>query len=255
MTDDPIALRSPAMCRFFAGVMRRQVAGHFRALRMLRPGLPELPADAPLIVYSNHPGWWDPAVCIALHDAQFPGREGYAPMEAEAIERYGFMKRIGLFGIEPDSRAGAVRFLKVGQAVLSDPRRMLWVTAQGRFADPRERPLRLRAGVAALMARVPGAVALPLALEYPFWSEKRPEALLAYGAPQREASEDALEEALAGTMDRLAEAAMRREPAAFEDVARGRQGVGGVYGLWSRLRAKAAGRAYVAEHMAEDRTP
>lgn len=253
--DDPVALRSAAMCRFFTGVMRRQMASAFRAVRLLKPGLPEL-GSAPLAVFSNHPGWWDPAFFIVLQQRLMPNREGYGPMESKALERYGFMKRIGIFGIDPGTRSGALRFLKVGEHLLSDPGRTMWTTSQARFADARERPVVLRPGLAHLMARVPGAVALPLALEYPFWSEKRPEALAAFGAPLRgadgaQAWQTALEEALTATQDRLAEAAMAREPAAFDTILGGTRGVGGIYGFWSRLRAMGRARRHDPDHLPE----
>ncbi|MEM7491257.1 MAG: lysophospholipid acyltransferase family protein, partial [Pseudomonadota bacterium] len=207
--DDPVALRSPRMCRFFTGVMQRQMAGAFRAVRLLRPGLPDLPPDIPLIVYSNHPGWWDPAFFVVLHAALIPNRQAYGPMEAEALERYGFMKRIGIFGVDPGTTGGAVRFLRVAEHVLADPGRSLWMTAQGRFADPRERPLALQTGLAHLMARMSSATALPLALEYPFWTEKRPEALAALGDPVHavagdvDACQTALTRGLETIQDRL----------------------------------------------------
>jgi 1-acyl-sn-glycerol-3-phosphate acyltransferase len=257
-TDDPVALRSDGMCRFFEGVMRRQMAGGFRAVRLLEPGLPQLP-DAPLVVYCNHPSWWDPAFAMVLQRTLMRERECYGPIEAAMLERYGFMRRIGLFGIEPGRRAGAARFLRVGAHVLSDPRRMIWMTAQGRFADPRERPAAMRPGLAHLLARVPRAVAVPVALEYPFWSEKRPEALAAFGDPLRpqgdaEGVQAALEQALEATQDRLAEAAMARDAAAFRVLIGGGRGVGGFYGAWQRLRALAAGRRYDPDHLTQQAT-
>ena len=258
IADDPVALRSPARCRFFAGVMRRQVASHFRALRLLRPGLPDLPPDAPVVVYANHPSWWDPATFIVLTTTLFPDRHAYGPMEAEALARYGFMRRIGLFGVDPGTRAGAARFLSVGRHVLSDPRRMIWMTAQGRFADPRARPVDLRPGLAHLMARVPGAVAVPLAIEYAYWTEKNAEALCAFGSPladlgDTETWKAALTHNLTATMDGLAAAAMRRDPAAFDRLLGGAVGVGGIYGAWRRLRGIVSGRGEPPDHV-PDRT-
>lgn len=258
MPADPVRLRSPALCRFFAGVMARQMRRSFRAVRLARPGAPELPAGRPVIVYSNHPSWWDPVFYIVLAPRLFPDRESYGPMEERALERYGFMKRIGIFGVATESRAGAARFLATSRTILEDPRRMLWVAAQGRFSDPRERPVRLRPGVAHLMARLPGALALPLAFEYPFWSERRPEALAAFGPPldageggDAQAWTGRLERALETTADRLASWALARDPAAFELLLGGRAGVGGVWGGWSRLRAAARGERYLLDHMAD----
>ncbi len=253
--DDPVALRSPAMCRFFAGVMRRQMASSFRAVRLLRPGVPQIEA-APLVVFSNHPGWWDPVFFMVLQGLLFENRQGYGPMEAEALRRYAFMRRIGIFGVETGGRSGAVRFLQIGQHLLSDPGRMIWMTAQGRFADPRERPAKLRSGLAHLLARQPRAIALPLALEYPFWTEKRPEALAAFGAPLRGSADLArwqsdLEASLEDTQQRLAKGAMTRDPEAFETVLAGRRGVGGIYGVWSRGRDAVLGRGHGPDHVSE----
>ncbi|MEM7642505.1 MAG: lysophospholipid acyltransferase family protein [Pseudomonadota bacterium] len=255
--DDPVALRSPFKVRFFTDVMRRQMYGNFRAVRLLKPGLPNLPPDAPLVVYLNHPGWWDPAFFIVLRAALLPDHEGYAPMENAALERYGFMKRIGVFGVDPGSPAGAVRFIRIGQHLLSNPKRSLWLTPQGRFADPRERPVTLQAGLAHLMARVPGAVALPLAMEYPFWSEKRPEALAAFGTPLRNVTADvdgwqtALTGGLETIQDHLAQAAIARDTVAFETILGGARGVGGIYGTWCRLRDLATGRRHNPDHLTE----
>ena len=88
-----------------------------------------------------------------------------------------------MFGIELDTPRGAAQFLSICTRVLSDPRRVLWITAQGEFADPRQRPLRLRPGIAHLLRRFPDAVVLPLAMEYTFWNEAKPEALARFGPP------------------------------------------------------------------------
>lgn len=252
---DPVALRSPFRTWFFQGVMRRQVRGSFRALRLARPGLPPLPEGRPLVVVSNHPGWWDPAVCMVLAPRLFPGRNHFAPIDAAMLERYGFFRRLGFFGVH-EGRTGAAGFLRTAEAVLGEPDRVLWVTAQGRFSDPRERPLGLRPGVAHLMARMPGAVALPLALEYPFWSERRPEALALLGAPMSGSGSTQewagrLEAGLTEACDRLARLAQARDPAAFESVLAGRVGVGGAYGIWQRGRSALRGERHVPDHLAD----
>lgn len=242
-----VRARSPALCRFFARIMQREMRRGFHGVRLARPGLPALAEDAPLIVYTNHPSWWDPAFFMVLAVRLFGEREHYGPIEAGMLEKYRFMRRIGIFGIEPGTRAGAVDFLRIGAAVLSNPGRMLWVTAQGQFADPRERPLALRSGAARLMRRVPGAVALPLGVEYPFWTERRPEALARFGEPQRDP--ERLEAALTETMDDLADDARARDPARFETVLQGSAGIGGIYDAWRRAKAALRGQRFQAGHM------
>ena len=141
--------------------------------------------------------------------------------------------------------------------MLADPAGVLWVTAQGRFADPRQRPVTLRPGLAHLARLAPRALLLPLAAEYPFWNESRPEALLRFGTPveatalqgrSTQAGTRILEAALQTAMDSLAQDAIRRDPAPFRTLLAGGAGVGGIYDLWRRARAAAAGRSFDPAH-------
>jgi 1-acyl-sn-glycerol-3-phosphate acyltransferase len=249
-----IDARSPALCRFFGAVMRRQMRRHFHTVRVAKAGPPCLPEDRAAIVYSNHPSWWDPALFMVVSTTLLHNRKCFGPMEAVQLERYRFMRRIGVFGVEPGTRRGAAAFLRTSSAILADPKAVLWVTAEGTFADPRLRPVRLRPGTAHLMARLEGIVAIPLALEYPFWTERLPEALCRFGEPLQGdrgsvASWQArLEEGLAATMDALAADAMARDPGRFELVLRGQAGVGGIYDLLRRARAALHGERFEPEH-------
>jgi 1-acyl-sn-glycerol-3-phosphate acyltransferase len=251
---DVVAARSPALCRFFGSVMRYQMRRHFHAVRIARTGRPRLPRGRAAIVYSNHPSWWDPAMFIVLNTTLLGGRKGYGPIEAAQLERYRFMRRIGAFGIEPGTCRGAVDFLRTSRAILADPESVLWIAAEGAFVDPRPRPVGLRPGTAHLMARLEGVVAVPLALEYPFWTERLPEALCRFGEPLPSGGgsvaswQARLEQALAGTMDALAVDAIARKPDRFEAILRGRSGVGGVYDVFRRARAAARGQRFRAEH-------
>ena len=252
---DPTERRSDRAFWLFGWYLRWYFYRRFSAVRMSRAGLPNLPAGRPLIVYSNHPSWWDPALYILLCATLFPGRPGYGPMDSAALGKYGFFERMGVFGIDLGSPRGAARFLASSLRVLSDPASILWITAEGHFTDPRQRPVRLRAGIAHLARRVPDAVILPLAIEYSFWNESKPEALIRFGPPietgrGRTVAEwtEHLEVELTRTMDALAAASMRRDPALFQHVLRGSAGVGGIYDLYRRSRALAAGRRFDPTH-------
>lgn len=255
--SDPAALRSPAMVRFFGHVMARAMRRRFHAVRLALPGWPALPPDRPAIVYMNHPSWWDPAFAIVMGTTRFADRPGFGPIDAAMLEKYRFMARIGLFGVERGAPDAGRRFLRTALRLLSDPRAMLWITAGGALADPRERPVRLRPGLAHLVLRAPRAAVVPLALEYPFWTESTPEALARFGDPVEAGALSGLTparatEELAGrleaTMDRLAADAQAREPERFLRLAGGRAGIGGVYDLWRRARAWAGGRAFDGTH-------
>ena len=295
---DPIATRSGRAFWAFGWYLRWYFYRKFHAVRISHAGRPHGFAGRPLIIYGNHPSWWDPALYILLCTVLFPGRRGYGPMDAKALGNpdvglvtmsevadqigaicdrtaiplivdadTGFgnalnvqrtvrvFERMGVFGIALDTPRGAARFLSTSLRILSDPASILWITAEGEFADVRRRPLQLRPGIAHLARRVPGAVILPLAVEYPFWNESRPEALVRFGdpiesGPQRTVAgwTGHLEAELTRTMDGLAAEAVQRDPRRFQTLLRGGGGVGGIYDLYRRSRAFAAGRRFDPRH-------
>ncbi len=263
---DPVALRSEWRFRLFALYLRWKAGRAFSAIRLsgLDPATaPEaFPPHRPIVLYSNHPSWWDPAAYILLADLRFRGRPGYAPMDRDSLRQYGFFRRLGVFGIDKQGGAGAKRFLSVARRVLREcggrgGRAMLWVTAEGAFTDPRRRPVCLRPGIAHLAALTPDVLLVPMAIEYVFWDESRPELLLRIGAPIEPAGglrapdwKPRLEQALSDTMDRLAADALSRDPARFTRLVGGTVGVGGVYDLWRRAKARLSGRRFVASHAA-----
>ena len=256
--DDPLRARSACAVRAFTLYLRWFFQRNFDAARMSRRGLPAIEAGRPVIICCNHPGWWDPAIFILLMHLLMPERIGFGPMDAAELRRYGVLRKMGVFGIEPRTRRGAQQFLRAGLRILDNPRSVLWVTAEGAFTDPRVRPVRLRAGVAHLVRRVPQAVILPLALEYPFWNERRPEALIHFGRPVETAVAGnirewtaMLEAALTGTIDELAALSITRDPALFVRLLRGHSGVGGIYDLWRHAAALITGRRFDPRHGAE----
>jgi hypothetical protein len=176
-------------------------------------------------------------------------------MDKEALKKYGLMRRMGVFGIDLGSKRGAADFLRIGRRVLQDPRRSLWITAEGGFTDPRHRPIRLRPGIAHLARRISGVVLLPMAIEYTFWNESRPEALIRFGAPvEGGAHRDVLDwtafltSELTRTMDGLAAESMTRDAALFRPVLGGISGIGGIYDLWRRARSWSRGRRFDPSH-------
>jgi 1-acyl-sn-glycerol-3-phosphate acyltransferase len=236
--------QSPLLLALFRRYARRYVSRHFRALRVSREGWPPSVPDGPLVIVLNHPSWWDPLLCIVLSE-YFAGRTHYAPMDAAALAQYRFFAKLGFFGIEPGTSRGAATLLRTGLAILEQPGATLWVTPEGRFTDPRQRPARLRGGVAHLARRLERGTILPLALEYPFWNERLPEALVRFGRPAPIARGISPEECLSGiahalesTQDLLAHDARRREPEAFHVLLRGKAGIHTLYDWSRRLRAR-----------------
>ncbi|MGG5811419.1 lysophospholipid acyltransferase family protein [Falsiroseomonas sp. CW058] len=254
---DPVAAYSPRHMAFFHFMFGRFFGRHMRALRVARWGLPADHGARPLVVFANHPGWWDGVAFMLLSRALFPSRAMFIPMDAAALSRYRFMTRLGVFGVETGTPRGAVAFLRTARQVLAAPDRMLWMNAPGRFSDARERPVPIAPGMTRLAEMAPDALFVPLALDYPFWTERKAEMLAAFGDPiegaalaamDRDARGEALSRALAATMDRLAEDAIARDPARFETLLRGREGMGGIFDLWRTLRAAMRGERFDPRH-------
>lgn len=245
---------STPVLRFFRFIVRGYFRRHFRAVRVSRAERLSSVPDGPVLVYANHSSWWDPMVQVLLAEKLLPARQHFAPMDAVALDRYRIFQQLGVFGVEMKTSRGAAQFLRTGLRVLAE-HGILWVTPQGRFADPRERPLDFKPGLAALASRVPGGCTLvPLAIEYPFWNERLPECLLHFGEPvcihgePAAAVEERLQAALLQSMTELEQLAIRRDPGPFHEILRGRNGTGGFYALGQRTLARLRGRRFEANH-------
>jgi 1-acyl-sn-glycerol-3-phosphate acyltransferase len=234
----------------------RYVRKHFHAVRLSKSGGGFPATDEPLLVVLNHPSWWDPMIGIVL-SCQMPGRDHFAAIDAVAVGKYRFFTKLGFVGVDAKSLRGAAQFLRDATAILAQPHRAFWVTAQGRFTDVRERPLALQSGVGHLAARMGKGIVLPVALEYAFWTERTPEALVRIGEPLRIADHPGLngkqwtaliEEALTRNLDALSAEVIRRDPAAFTELLSGRTGVGGAYDQWRRLKSWLRGRKFDPAH-------
>jgi 1-acyl-sn-glycerol-3-phosphate acyltransferase len=255
----PDARYSPRILALFARYVRGYVRRAFTAVRIARDGAPPS-ITGPTVFFANHAAWWDPLVLLVVGSVCYPRERLFAPIDAGALRRYPFLARCGMFGIHPDSPRGAREFLAAGRELLDRGAGVLAVTAQGRFADVRERPLVLKRGVAKLLHDVPRARAIPVAVEYPFWNERRPESLVRFGGDSITADGrgvDAihadLRDALERTLDELALDAQSRDPTRFETLLSGPTGAGLLEDLPQRIAARLKGRRFDPAHGAIER--
>lgn len=255
-TQNPAPRPSRAMLAWFSRYLHWYVPRHFHALRLAHAArfLDGAESRSPVIVALNHPSWWDPLTCILISRYLLPHHDHYAPMDAAQVERYRILAHMGLFPIDKNSPRGAAQFLRAGQEILSRPQSLLWITPQGDFTDARQRPVVFRPGLSALVARLPQATVIPLAIEYTYWDERLPEILVNSGAPvhvssltDAEAIDAQLTAALATAQDELASIAHAREASLFDTVLQGASGAGNIYALWQRLRTTRRPRIYRQE--------
>ena len=241
---------------YSGGYLRRR----FHSFRVLKDALPPRDCTRPLVIYLNHAGWWDPLICLLLARQFFANRSSFAPMDSEMLRRYRFFRHLGFFGVDQQTSRGALTFIRTAQAILTSAAYALWLTPQGRFMDVRERPLRFQNGVGALACHEPDVMFVPLAIEYSFWTEPNPEALVAFGepilprdGPARTEAEwtHTLADALELLQDELATRSCRRDPADWLMLDRGKSGVNSIYDAWRYFGAWIRGEKPVREHFAE----
>ena len=248
---------TPRWFKYFGRYCWWYLYRHFHAVRVSPVNRPDRLVVPPSLIYLNHPSWWDPITCLYAARKLLPAREHYGPMEARMLRRYGVLRKVGLFPLDTTTRAGAAEFLHVGRGLLERPRATMWVTAEGRFTDPRARPIVLASGMGHLLRKQSVGIVQPMAVEYVFWNERTPELLMRFGEPidlSKEPAASAAEwsQRLAGrlgeTMDLLAADAARRDPDKFDLLLRGSSGVGGIYDGYRRAKSWLKGQPFVAEH-------
>lgn len=280
----------PRINRRLLGWFRWFVKGylnkHFHALAVNRQALEhsEITATDALVVYANHASWWDPLIAIHLADRLFPGFAMYAPIDAQALNRYRMFAKMGFFGVEQRSLRGASDFLKISEAILCQPGASLWLTPEGRFADVRDESAELMPGLTHLAwkfskekfsekikAGKPQARSnaydpqtvnsrvwfLPVAVEYPFWEERQPEMLVWFGQPIAAANFVGqsktgialdLTARLRAAQHQLAQVSIARDSSRFEVMASGRGGTFFIYDWWQSLTGTRGSRQDATNH-------
>jgi len=194
------------------------------------------------LFYSNHPGWWDPALFALLQSHFMPGRPGFGPIDARTLKRYPTLNRAGFLPLDPSSHNSLRQFLDQSKDILKSGG-VFWLTAQGQFADVRLRPVRLKSGLAHIASQATDCMIIPVAIEYVYGSESRAEAFIRFGQPVPHSSLPGsltakhafLEDALETTQDALAADVITRDHARFQLLLEGRSGMGGLYAQLQKL--------------------
>ena len=243
---------SPRFAGFFGWYAERLFRARFHGVRLAKGSaavLAQVAAhEGPALVALNHASWWDPMVAVLLWRRFFPMRSNLSPMEAGQLRRFAFMRRLGIFGIDPDDAASLRamgRYLEGRLRAL--PRPVVMLTPQGRFVDVRL-PVEPRPGAAALLASQPAMRAWSVAIEYGFWCDAKPEAfvrVMPVAAPDEARTtswQRALQEAMRTNQEHLASLVSSREPSSFETlVGAGAARVHPVYDAWLALTGRTGG--------------
>ena len=255
-TQQSLARYSPLAFAFFASVFERTLRNGIHTVRVANAPSPTLLQTPHLVIYSNHPSWWDGIIFMFLARRLLAGRRAFTPVDAAMVDRYAFLEKVGGFRVEQGRLRGARDFRAMCQAILAVPTNVLIMAAQDRFADPRERPIRLAGGLPHLRDLAADVVFLPLAIEYVFGEERRPDAFLRFGEPISAAHTTggraelmrSLEGSLTETMDHLMRDIVLRDETAFAPVFSGSKRIDIVYDAWRRVKSLVRGETFDAGH-------
>jgi chlorobactene lauroyltransferase len=228
------------MTAYFASRLRRR----FAAVHLKGAG--NVPVDGggiPVVLYGNHPGWWDAVLPLILSRRQFH-HDAYAMMEEKQLARYGFFRRIGCFSIVRENPREALRSLRYAAELLSGTSRALWLFPQGVLTSAEKRPLRFFHGTARLLRELGEVIVVPVAFRYEFVEHELPEAFVACGLPWHIRRDERvelpltthiLEQLLEYEMDVQREDLMDREFSAYTTIIRGKRSVNT---WWDEFRGK-----------------
>ena len=208
----------------FCWYIQRMVAKQFISFGVQKELFDAKPIDdaSPIIAYANHASWWDPITAMLLQRAYFANRTFYAPIDADALENYRIMAKLGFYGVRMQSFDGASEFLSVTKSILETKQVTIWITPEGQFADARDHSVPLMPGLSHLASKFPDVKFVPVAFEYAFWNERRPQIFARMGAPVSSPTplsksdwNQLLTEQLRQTQCELAASVKARDSAAF----------------------------------------
>ncbi len=241
--------------RFLNPYLRR----HFHAIAVEQDSRVDmdLVSGQSLLIYGNHPSWWDPLIAHFLTNRLCPGRQFFAPIDAVALEQYQVFAKLGFYGVRLNTSTGAAAFLKRSNAILDQPNSALWLTPEGRFTDARDSGNALMPGLAHLCSRRSSGLVMSFALEYLFWNERLPVCLVRFGTPIRiadhtdKSKEDwnkFLTQSLRSNQVQLAKLAMARDSEPFDNLITSGGGAGMSYDMFRRVKSWLRGRRFQAQH-------
>ena len=168
-------------------IMFRYVRHRFYALRIKNLEVFQKHRDErfPSILYAPHNNWWDGMIGYYLMRKAFKVK---TRMMIEELNRFPLFSLIGAFPVNKASAQEAMKALVyIANDLIKDPTLGFWIFPQGIVRPPNYRPIEFQTGlgyVAQKVAKELGGVNLvPVAVNYTFLREDRPECLAEVGEP------------------------------------------------------------------------
>ena len=208
------------------------------------PAFEKLCASQHALIYSTHSSWWD--VMIGILIAKRTGLELRAPMEQKQLEKYSILRSIGMLGV---SESNSLSFMRNVNEIFSGSRRSgLWITPQAHFACNREPQPPFKRGLELIARQHPNVPVFAIAINYEFWNESRPVAVLSIEEVQHADSEQ-LRNDLDGLTTTLLAASSQRERQNWQWLLDPKPASVWIQDATAQLKSWVTRRSYQAGHL------
>lgn len=230
----PAARNRLAKALIFRTLVLTACRGSFSRVWLKVDGPLPHPSEGPLVVYMNHPGWWDGYMAFLLDTLVFRERfESYIMMEERQLRAYRFFALCGAFSVDRKRPGEAERSVRYISRLLRERReRILWILPQGRIAPNDRRPLRVYPGAARVALQSGEPLLWPVALRYEFRGEQLPEAFIRVGPAHRaapgateESLTEEIRERLTAAVDALRDEVNEERTESYQALLEGRAGI------------------------------
>ena len=138
--------------------------------------------DTPVILFAPHNNWWDGIVGYNICNRIFKKE---IRLMVEELNRFPLLRRGGAFNVNKKSPQASMEAIRYSVDVLGDSNSILYLFPQGIIKPPNFRPIEFQSGltyIAEKGAKRYGKVALlPVAVNYFFLRDNRPEVLVEFG--------------------------------------------------------------------------
>lgn len=141
-----------------------------------------LEKGVPTILYAPHSNWWDGSVLYNITHRIFHKE---IRLMIEELNRFPLLRRGGAYSVCKKSPQSAMKALQYSVDVVGDLKNMLCIFPQGIIRPPHYRPMVFQTGLAYIaqksVARYGKINLVPVALDYCFFRDNRPEVVVTFG--------------------------------------------------------------------------
>jgi 1-acyl-sn-glycerol-3-phosphate acyltransferase len=167
----------------FAFYHKRLLKKHFYAIHLAgMENLETLDNSAPVIMYVNHSNWWDGFIAYFLTNRLLK-KDDYLMMDIKQMKKYSFFKYIGVFSVNREVPAEAVKSINYAAELLKGKNKYMWIFPQGDMVPQDRRPLKFFSGITKLAEKTGRVNIVPVCFRYEYLMEQRPEVFITTGKP------------------------------------------------------------------------